>query len=78
MLKIEQIFRWKTRLIYNASELISNVLCIKIKSPNLKISRICHVIDLYNKTRENFLFVIQKKRKQRTNEDWYIKLNKGI
>tara|TARA_B100000925_G_scaffold290747_1_gene276700 strand:- start:62 stop:865 length:804 start_codon:yes stop_codon:yes gene_type:complete len=41
--------------IYNASKLAGEALCIGSKIPNVKISRICHVVDPYDKRRENFL-----------------------
>ena len=41
--------------IYNASKLTGEALCLGSKIPNVKITRICHVVDPYDKRRENFL-----------------------
>lgn len=41
--------------IYNASKLTGEALCLQSKLPNVKITRICHVVDSNDKRRENFL-----------------------
>ena len=41
--------------IYNASKLAGETLCIESNLPNVKVSRICHVVDPNDKKRENFL-----------------------
>ena len=41
--------------IYNASKLTGEALCIESKIPNVKVSRICHVVVPSDKRRENFL-----------------------
>ena len=41
--------------IYNASKLAGEALCLQSKLPNVKITRICHVVDSNDKRRENFL-----------------------
>ena len=41
--------------IYNASKLAGEALCIHSKMPNVKISRICHVVDPNDVRRENFV-----------------------
>ena len=41
--------------IYNATKLAGEALCIESKIPNVKISRICNVVDPSDKRRENFL-----------------------
>ena len=41
--------------IYNASKLAGEALCIQSKISNVKITRICHVVNPNDKQRENFL-----------------------
>ena len=41
--------------IYNASKLAGEALCIQSQIPNVKITRICHVVNPNDKQKENFL-----------------------
>ena len=41
--------------IYNASKLAGEALCLNSNLPNVKISRVCHVVDPSDKSRQNFL-----------------------
>ena len=41
--------------IYNASKLAGEALCLNSNRLNVKISRICHVVDPSDKSRQNFL-----------------------
>ena len=41
--------------IYNASKLAGEALCIQSEIPNVKITRICHVVNPNDKQKENFL-----------------------
>ena len=41
--------------IYNASKLAGEALCLNSNIPNVKISRVCHVVDPTDKSRQNFL-----------------------